>query len=648
MLSELKPQSKQLVYNLVTDAGVDTTDWANYERPKVPAANPKYCYDWAFWDDAKKTVVLCLWHSLMEEGNSIFQNLNYRKVGLKATGLRMKRAQRMDRALQMAFLGELPVRVIIVDGTRRGENGADFSKVDLRMLDPVPWLVASYDKETGECRLERGQAAPVRTFLLTWGNFEETPDSEMLEVVEELKTAPTSQTQWSSGNRRDINVGEQVFLLRQGDDCPGLLGRGIVSKKPFPGKHWDPVKRKAGIEASYIGVDWHEMVRKEDGISRDELLDHGIPESLINAQSSGFTISDELVAKLRSLWSARHPEHLSGMDESKASNSQRLARIAYNSAGWQRPTGDAGELESGETYNAKNKFGHEDWLFRAEWVIDGWRYAFIQGLNKNRKTYLGQSLDVTLYTIRPDKKRRLVATINGLEALSDEQAKEALNAFRSKGWLEMMQKEVKTIGGNADALGNPKWAEHVLNVRYRLENVDTYPPNIFLPDDAWIHARHRYMLYKLEPTDQDRIEGSIPGRRGSQEAPESRKLFRRGTKPVEYTPEHNKMQAKLMTELKTEYGDGCVWREQDFVDVRVETADELIYFEIKTDLDPRAVIRQALGQILEYAYHPARSRRRPDKLVIVGRTTVAAEDRDYLAKLCEQFALPLSYRVVSI
>jgi hypothetical protein len=72
-------------------------------------------------------------------------------------------------------------------------------------------------------------------------------------------------------------------------------------------------------------------------------------------------------------------------------------------------------------------------LFRAEWVIDGWRYAFIQGLNKSRRAYIGQPLDVTLFTIEPDKRRWLVATIYGLEALDDEQARGALDAFRSRG-----------------------------------------------------------------------------------------------------------------------------------------------------------------------------------------------------------------------
>jgi hypothetical protein len=503
MISALKPTIRLLVYDLVREAGLDVSDWANYKRSESPASNPKYCYEWAF--DSTDRVVLCLWHTEMQQsGPTIFQELNYRTAGTEHrywSANQKERSWRMDHAIRKAFIGKLPIRVIIVDGSRRGDDEKGASKVERRMLDPEPWFVASYDDDTGNALLERSAGVPP---------------SETHEA-----------------------------------------------------------------EATLAGTD-------------------------------------------------------------------RLARIAYNSSGWQHPTGEAGEQESGETYNAQNKFGHEDWLFRAEWVLDGWRYAFIQGLNKGRESYLGQSLNVTLYTIQPDKRRRLVATIYGLESLSNEQANDALKTFRDKGWLKTMQEEVRAIGGKAEALGAPEWAPYVLNVRFRQVGVDMHPPETLLADDDWLQNRHRYLLYKLEGADRTRIEHTHVGRRGMQSAPNANPLFRRGTKPMSYTPEHARMQTKLLAELQAEYGKEHVWLETDYVDARVETDKELIFFEIKSDLDPRAVIRQALGQILEYAYHPVREGRRPDSLVIVGRTALEAEDTAYLNRLCKEFTLPLSYRVVAL
>lgn len=653
MLSQIKPLSKQLVFDLVKQAGVDTSDW-EMSKQTNPAANRHKNSKWAFWDETRRVVVLCLWYPEMQEHDgTIFQHLNFREVALKSDGLRMARSREMDHAIQLAFNRKLPVRVIVVDGPRRGEAGAESSEVERRILDPVGWTIATYDADTGACRLERLGQTTKRSFLLTWRNSQETPDSEIEAIVEQLERTETAEGRWSSGNRKDIGFGERVFLLRQGDDEPGLIGWGTVRKESFESAHWDPERRQAGAKANYIMVEWREMVPKSAGVPRSELLDIGIPETFLNAQGSGVTISNYISVQLETVWSEhyrtfRKSIQSAGTETGRSQSEHKLARIAYNSAGWHHPTGEAGNHESDETYNAINKFGHEDWLFRTAWDIDGWRYAFIQGMNKHRRTYTGQTLNVTLYTIQSDKRRRLVATIYGLESLTDEQADDALNTFRNKGWLKTMQDEVRAIGGRAEALGAPDWAHHVLNVRFREGGVDIHPSDTFLADDEWLQNRHRYMLYNLGGADRARIEQTHVGRRGTQSAPNANLLFRRGTKPMSYTPEHARMQTKLLVELQAEHGKEHVWLETDFVDVRVETDNEKIFFEIKSDLDPRAVIRQALGQILEYAYHPVRVGRRPDRLVIVGRTKLGTGDTAYLKRLCEDFKLPLSYRVVEI
>ncbi len=70
---------------------------------------------------------------------------------------------------------------------------------------------------------------------------------------------------------------------------------------------------------------------------------------------------------------------------------RKITRISYNSKNWERPTGDARKHEAAGTYNHEHGFGHEDWLFRSEWQIDGWRYAFIQGVNKSQCSLAGST-----------------------------------------------------------------------------------------------------------------------------------------------------------------------------------------------------------------------------------------------------------------
>lgn len=328
---------------------------------------------------------------------------------------------------------------------------------------------------------------------------------------------------------------------------------------------------------------------------------------------------------------------------------QKLTRISYNSANWQKPTGEARQYEASHTYNHKYGFGHEDWLFRSEWLIDGWRYAFLQGVNKSRQKMVkaNQPFDITLFTIQPDTRRRFVATIYAAECLDSRQAQDALEAFAQRGWLETMKKEIMDVGGDNSALGAPEWANDILNIRFRQENVRPFFPAMFAAQSDPIQRLNRYQLFDFQSINSTIQRISTAERIGLSSLPTVRTYKRAGTAPIECTPEHARMQAQLMKELAVEYPEAEIIREEDFVDVAVRTLDELILFEIKSDLEPRNVIRQALGQILEYAYYSTRHDALPKKLVIVGRGQLSDSDQSYLNRLKQEFHLPIEYRVVN-
>lgn len=329
---------------------------------------------------------------------------------------------------------------------------------------------------------------------------------------------------------------------------------------------------------------------------------------------------------------------------------KKITRISYNSSEWQRPTGDARKYEVAGTYNHKHGFGHEDWLFRTEWMIDGWRYAFIQGVNTSHAKLVkaGRPIDLTLFTIEPDKRRRFVAAIRGVECLDDQQAEDALEVFKEQGWYKTMQTEIRAVGGIAAALGNVEWAKHILDVRFRQENVQRFAPDSYAASQDPIIRLTRYLLYDGKRILPSNGVAKRSRNSGSTSLPKAQPFLRRGSATVECTPEHARMQAKLMKELKSEYPRAHIVRERDYIDVSVRTVNELILFEIKSDLDPTTVIRQALGQILEYAYHPTRTHSLPLQLVIVGRHPLSPMDEIYFYHLKTEFSLPLAYRVVKL
>lgn len=327
---------------------------------------------------------------------------------------------------------------------------------------------------------------------------------------------------------------------------------------------------------------------------------------------------------------------------------KKITRIAYNSAGWHHPTGDAAKYEMRGSYNQENGFGNEDWLFRDDWEIDGWRYAFIQGVNHSYAKLVRERMpfDVTLFALEPDKRRRYVAHIENVECLDDAQASAALAAFKKNGWFATMQREIHTVHGKAEALGNDPRAEHVLNVRFRLEGVYRFPNGAFASSDDPIQKLHRYVL-----TDVDRLRKKfihVNGRAGSDDFPSLAGHTRSASGPVQVSPEHARMQSILMKQLQVEFPTATVVREENYIDVLVKTDDEVRLYEIKSDLAPRTVLRLAIGQLLEYAYFRFKGDGRKVTLIAVGRNQLSEDDDTYLTHLRDSVGLSLEYRVVRV
>jgi len=160
-LEEILPKGKPRLIDLVKKAGVDVSDWENFKGgKKKAAANPKYCYEWAFVEP-KKVVVLSLWHEhIIEERKDdvIITRITVREDAAKLSPLKKRRALKVDAAVQTAIKEGLPIRVIVVDRTRSGIGNPEksFSHVSARFLDPVPWSVTQYDWQNGTCILKRG------------------------------------------------------------------------------------------------------------------------------------------------------------------------------------------------------------------------------------------------------------------------------------------------------------------------------------------------------------------------------------------------------------------------------------------------------------------------------------------------------------
>lgn len=126
-------------------------------------------------------------------------------------------------------------------------------------------------------------------------------------------------------------------------------------------------------------------------------------------------------------------------------------------------------------------------------------------------------------------------------------------------------------------------------------------------------------------------------------------LFGRANLPereVEIDLRQRKIQIALYAYLADQFGENNVSVEQRIprrsVDLAVRRGKELWYYEVKAAPSARQSIREALGQLLEYAYWPRT--KEADQLFVVGEEAPTADSKRYISVLRKRFHIPVEYQ----
>jgi hypothetical protein len=114
---------------------------------------------------------------------------------------------------------------------------------------------------------------------------------------------------------------------------------------------------------------------------------------------------------------------------------------------------------------------------------------------------------------------------------------------------------------------------------------------------------------------------------------------------------HNLLQEALYQRLSSKHGLDNVRTEQPSgvgtqIDIVVKVKDEYWFYEIKTALTPRACLREAIGQLLEYAFWPGAQE--PTRFIVVGESAIDNDGQEYLTRLRKRFSLPIEYEAIAI
>jgi hypothetical protein len=329
-------------------------------------------------------------------------------------------------------------------------------------------------------------------------------------------------------------------------------------------------------------------------------------------------------------------------------NEEKLARICWNANNWQYPSGISGKIadRSSAAYETKTGYGPEEWLFDVSRLVNGFHYAFIQAIGQHHKKYEGKCFNISFYTINSAKKERWwLGKIDNVHVISSEESETVRLAYKKNGWLKEMYEQLESVSADVGAF-KKHIEENFCCIKFRQQDMHLLEdPRLFASDDPAVKSD--YYNLKNKTVNPRGIETTgfqfMPGARTKKG--ETTAIYSKQTKCIDLV--HNQIQDQIFEQLTKDYGKDNVACEQDTglgtkVDIAVRSPDGCTFYELKTANTSKQCIREALAQLMEYAYYPGESR--ASRLIVVGLVDLSGDSKKYLENLRSKFSLPLYYR----
>lgn len=130
----------------------------------------------------------------------------------------------------------------------------------------------------------------------------------MKDALATLKRRGFLEDRWSCGITKHIEVGDRLFLLRQGREPRGIMASGVAKSAPYLDEHWD--ENRSG-EALYVKAKFDALLDPEkDGVLPLVKLQEGSLGAVNwRTQSSGISIAPAAAAELEARWRTFLEEH---------------------------------------------------------------------------------------------------------------------------------------------------------------------------------------------------------------------------------------------------------------------------------------------------------------------------------------------------
>jgi hypothetical protein len=332
----------------------------------------------------------------------------------------------------------------------------------------------------------------------------------------------------------------------------------------------------------------------------------------------------------------------------------RIARICWNTNGWRKPSGRTGKAIS-PSHEEEHGFGLEEWLFDPRKTMNGYQYGFLEPIRKYQTKYVGRIFNVRLFTIDANSRKWYwVGELKNVSVLNRKEASQIVDTIKLRGVFEAMRQELEDVGLTRESL--TIWVDEtdIINIRFKPEamrGVLSELVEMTAKEKSEIGTRYTLFMSKIASWDEESLDRRIRGYsfEEGQTTPDTRqdkytKYARAQSIELEYR--HAPVLNALFEYLQHIHGNTEVRREcraygNSKIDIVQKTSSGDIFFEVKTYPDVRSNLREAIGQILEYAFYAGQDNAR--ELIIVSEFAPRDADRRYLEKLNQKVTVPIRY-----
>ncbi|AYL95288.1 hypothetical protein HYN43_008260 [Mucilaginibacter celer] len=330
-----------------------------------------------------------------------------------------------------------------------------------------------------------------------------------------------------------------------------------------------------------------------------------------------------------------------------------MFRLTWNTNDWQTPVKHkwraANQGNSNIAFENQYGFGGEEWLFNTRYQQDGFQYGYIRGANELHPG--GAPISTAyLFTIQQETgERYLVGRIRNLEIIGESTRSYKIAEKLFNKYKENFLEEIDIAEGDRQGIETEGF---IPNVRFKFTGDELFEKPVLVPG---LNGRryNRFKPYYVDAALLAILNGHLPkgGFVFNPGVARNSTGFERHTTAsgVAVKRHHSTITNALKKFLQPDFTEAKGNLSIEKTSFGVNTADivllhkknEISIIEVKTSGIARKNVREAIGQLIDYAYwfddiivH---------SLIIVSPTPLSSNERDLIRRFQSHFKLKLEY-----